>query len=187
MLRYKEAILYIFFILLGLIYAVVKLQPTAVSLYKDETAIKAKTVEMTDLQRKLETLKAAQMEKDINAASEVKKIYQPEGSGLDAESSFTVLFDDIIEMAKYNGIKIYSIEYVYNPADDEFVKKASDKYNVCKLNMEVISDYVDLESFFQELYKYPYLVSLDKVELTPYTKNRKILLTKLEIKLYTAK
>lgn len=187
MQKYKEAILYIFFILIGLVYSIIKIQPTIVGLYTIEKGLQAKTVELADLQRKLETLKAAEVERDLATAGLAKKIYKPETEGLDTESSFTVMFDDIIEMAKYNGIKIYSIEYTYNPPEDEFVKGAGDKYNVSELNLDVISDYVDLESFFKELYKYPYLVNINKFESTPYSKNKKILLTKLQLKLYSAK
>ena len=187
MQKYKEAILYIFFILIGLIYAIVKIQPTAVNLYSIEDQLKTKTVELADLQRKLETLKAAEVEKNLAMSGQAKKVYKPDVSGLDAESSFTVIFDDLIEMAKYNGIKIYSIEYAYNPPEDEFVKGAADKYNVCAINLDIISDYVDLESFLKEIYKYPYLVNINKISSMPYTKNKKIILTKLQLKLYSAK
>lgn len=88
-------------------------------------------------------------------------------------------------MAKYNGLKIYAIQYTYNPPDDEFVKGATGKYNVCQLDMEVIVDYQDLESFLKDIYKYPYLINIDMIELTPYPKNKKILLTNLQIKLYS--
>ena len=173
--------------MIGLIYSIAKIQPAAVGLYGIEKSLQTKTVELADLQIKLETLKAAEAEKNLATAGLVKKVYKPETEGLDAESSFTVIFDDIIEMAKYNGIKIYSIEYIYNPPEDEFVKGAADKFNVCEVNLDIISDYVDLESFLKELYKYPYLVNINKFTAIPYTKNKKILLTKLQLKLYSSK
>lgn len=187
MQKYKDSILYIVFIIISIIFVGVKIQPKAVEFFDVKTQLKAKSLELSDLDRKLESLKAANMEKDLNVAKKNKKIYKPEGGGMDMESSFTVLFDDVIEMAKYNGIKIYSIEYIYNPTTDEVVKGAPDKYNVCQLNMQMISDYIDLESFFKELYKYPYLVSLDNIEISSYEKNKKLLVTKLHLKLYSAK
>lgn len=186
MQRYKESILYIIFILIGFVYLTMQIQPQIINIFNIEKDIKTKTVEIADLERKLETLKASEIEK-VNLSGESKKIYKPEESGLDAETSFTIIFDDIIEMAKYNGIKVYSVEYVYNPPEDEFVKGAADKYNVCQLNMQVIADYLDLESFIKEFYKYPYLINLNNMELSPYPKNKKILLTKLQIKLYSQK
>ncbi|MDD3436315.1 MAG: type 4a pilus biogenesis protein PilO [Candidatus Gastranaerophilales bacterium] len=185
LLRYKEAILYMFFMVIIFVIAVINLQPKIVKIIEIENNIKSQTIQEADLSRKLETLKKSAMEIDLSP--QTKKIYKPEIPGLDAESSFAVVFDDIIEMAKYNGIKIYSIEYVYNPQDDEFVKGAADKYNVCVLGMQIIADYADLESFLKEVYKYPYLVNIDKLELSPYQKNKRILLAKLQIKLYATK
>ncbi len=184
--KYKEAILYIIFIIIGFAYSIMTIRPAIIKVIDIEKGIREKSVQVADLERKRETLKAAEMEKNT-FSDQVKNIYKSEASGADAESSFTVVFDDVINMAKYNGIKIYSIEYVYNPPEDEFIKSAADKINVCSLNMQIIADYSDLESFLKELYKYPYLININKIELTPYPKNKKILMSILQLKLYSFK
>lgn len=186
MQKYKEALLYLFFISIGLIYGLIRLRPEIIGIYHIEKGMREKKAESVDLSRQLQAIKATEMEK-ANTSLQMKNIYKPGDAGLDAESSFTVVFDDIIDMAKYNGIKIYSIEYVYNPPDDEFVKGAADKYNVCQLNMAVVADYLDLEGFLKELYKYPYLINVSKLELAPYAKNKKIILSNIQIKLYSLK
>lgn len=186
MQKYKDTFLYIFFILIGFIYSIVTLRPAIIETMDVEKQIETKTVEAADLERKLETLKASEVEKTATAG-QMKNIYKPDMPGLEAESSFTVVFDDIIDMAKYNSVKIYSIEYIYNPTEDEFVKNASSQYNVCDLNIALIADYPDLEGFLKELYKYPYLINIDKIELAPYQKNKRLLLTNLQIKLYASK
>lgn len=186
MKKYKEAILYAVLILLGFIYVISKAKPEIGKIFNIEKDINAKSTQVVDLQRQVETFKKTEMEK-VSLSEQVKNIYKPETSGTEAESSFTTIFDDIIDMAKYNGIKIYSIGYVYNPAEDEFVKGAADKYNVCQVGMQIVTDYQDLESFLKELYKYPYLLNIDKIELAPYPKNKKILITNLQLKLYSAK
>jgi len=186
MQRYKTAILYIVFVLIGFIYSIVTLRPQILEVISLKEQIETKTIEAADLERKLDALKASEMEK-TTISGQVKNIYKPDSPGLEAESSFTVIFDDIVDMAKYNGVKIYSIEYIYNPAEDEFVKGAPSLYNVCELNIALIADYPDLESFMKELYKYPYLINIDKVELAPYQKNKRLLLTNLRIKLYASK
>lgn len=186
MLRYKEAIIYSVFIIVVFVIVVAKLQPEVAKIIDIENNIKTQTGQEADLERKLETLKKSEIEKqEISAQS--KKIYKPDIAGLDEDASFAVLLDDVIDMAKYNSIKIYSIKYTYNPKEDDFVKGAADKYIVCQLEMQVISDYADLESFLRELYKYPYLINIDKIELSPYTKNKRIIITNLQIKLYTSK
>lgn len=186
MYRYKEAILYTIFLVIIFIITVVKLHPELIKIINNENNIKAKTIESDDLERKLQALKASEMEKKTSSV-QTKTIYKPAESGLDAEGSFTLVFNDLIEMAKYNGVKIYSIEYAYNPTDDEFIKGDATKYNVCQLNMQVIADYLDLKSFLKEVFKYPYLVNINKIELTPYTKNKKILLANIQLKLYSSK
>lgn len=186
MQRYREAILYILLVVVGLVFSIFKLKPAVVDTYHTVSDISTKTAQSADLDRQLEQLKANEAQK-MSLAGQPKNIYKPSEAGLDAEASFTVIFDDIIEMAKYNGIKIYSIQYNYNPAEDEVVKGAGTQYNVCQLDMQLISDYPDLESFLKELYKYPYLVNINKIELAPYQKNKKILLTNLQLKLYSSK
>lgn len=190
MKKYKEAILYTVLILIGFVYVISRAKPEIGSILRIENNIKEKTATLAESQRKLEDLKKSEADaaaKKETVQTQVKNIYKPETTSTEAESAFTITFDDIVDMAKYNGIKIYSIEYVYNPAEDNFVKNASGQYNVCQLNMQIVSDYPDLESFLKELYKYPYLINVDKLELTPYPKNKKILLTNLQLKLYSSK
>ena len=186
MQKYKDSLIFIVFFLVFFIWLLVTLKPQISDIISVENDLKLKTVEAADLETKLAALKASEIEK-TTTSGQMKNIFKPDEPGLDAESSFTVVFDDIIDMAKYNGVKIYSIEYVYNPPEDEFVKGAPSQYNVCELKMSIISDYADLESFLKEIYKYPYLIDIDKIELSPYTKNKKILLTNLQIKLYATK
>lgn len=190
MKKYKDIILYTVLILLVLIILLIKTKPEAGKIVRIEQGLKEKTTQLADLQRQLDTLKKNAAEADsekAGAPTQVKNIYKPETTSTEAESSFAVLFDDVIDMAKYNGIKVYSIEYKYNPTEDDFVKNAANQFNVCQLNMQLVSDYSDLESFLKELYKYPYLVNIEKLEITPYPKNKKILLTALQLKLYASK
>lgn len=184
--KYKEAILYILLLIVVLVLIISKLKPVIVDTYNTVNDLNSKTAQSADLDRQLEQLKANEAQK-MSLAGQAKNIYKPAEAGLDAESSFTVLFDDIIDMAKYNGIKIFSIQYTYNPTEDEVVKGAGTQYNVCQLDMDIISDYPDLESFLKEIYKYPYLININRFEMAPYEKNKKILLTKLQLKLYSSK
>lgn len=186
MQRYKEPILYIIIILIGLVIAIVNIKPLIVNSFTLGKDIQSKQVELADSQRKLQALKAAEAEK-MSTSQQAKKIYKPDTTGVDAESSFSVLLEDVIEMAKYNQVKVYSVSYVYNPPEDEFVKGAGSTYNVCQLNMQLVADYRDLQTFLEDIYKYPYLVTLDKIEMAPYMKDKKILLINLQLKMYSSK
>lgn len=186
MLQYKEVILYAILTIIIFIFSLTKLQPEIIKIIDLEKNIGEQTVQATDLESRLASLKKAEEER-MTLSEQTKDIYKPDTPGLDAEASFTVIFDDIIEMAKYNRVKIYSIEYVYDPAEDEFVKGAADRYHVCQLNMSIIADYSDLQGFLKDVYKYPYLINVNKLEMTPYPKNKKILMSNLQIKLYSSK
>lgn len=190
MKKYKDIVLWTVLLILGIVAAAYFAKPQVGKIIRLENGIKEKTTQAADLQRQLDTLKKSKMDEEAqknNAPLQAKNIYKPETTSTAAESSFTILFDDLIDMAKYNGIKIYSIKYDYNPAEDDFVKNAGSQYNVCALSMQLVSDYADLQSFLQELYKYPYLISIDKLEITPYTKNKKIIVSALQLKLYASK
>lgn len=190
MKKYKEVILWSVLILVAFVFLAIQTKPQAGKVIRIERGLKEKTVQIADLQRQLDTLKkdaADAASQKLDKPMQAKNIYKPEIASAEAESAFPVVFDDVIDMAKYNGIKIYSIEYNYNPKEDDFVKNASSQYNVCQLNMQLVSDYSDLEGFLKELYKYPYLVNLDKIEITPYSKNKKIILSILQLKLYASK
>lgn len=186
MKKYKEVILYIILFAVIFIHSVTKLAPEIVTYFKTEMEIRSRSAVNLELEQKLDALKAYELEK-LNVVGLAKQIYKPESVGLDTEASFAVILDDVINMAKYNGVKIYSVEYLYNPPEDEFIKGAPDKYNVCQIVLDIISDYSDLETFLKDIYKYPYMINIDELASMPYQKNKKILLTRLQMKLYTSK
>lgn len=187
MKQYKEIIIYGIFLAVMLVWMLISLKPKVVQYITEYKEIKTKTVEVADLERKLETLRAADMEKKSQITTAAKKIFIPDEAGLDTEATFANIFDDVIQMAKHNGLRTRSIEYTYNPPDDNFVKGAPEKYNVCQLNMSMVGDYSDFEGFFQEIYKYPYLVGLYEIVIRPYSRDKKILLVAVKLKLYSQK
>ena len=83
-----------------------------------------------------------------------------------------------------NSIKINSIDYTYNPSSDEFVKFGKDIYFVCDVNMEIVSNYINLGKFIQDVYQYPYYIKINSIETKPYTKDKKILISQISLRLY---
>ena len=104
-----------------------------------------------------------------------KPVYKSELETNDQMSSFGVMFEDVIQSAKYNGLKLRSISYNLSPGDDIIVKNISSEYNVCAINMQLIGSYMQLRSYFQDIYNYPYLINLDKISINPYEGNKKFL------------
>ena len=118
------------------------------------------------------------------AAPVSKKVYAPIESDLGSDTLFFTLYSDVIEKVHSNSIKIKSMEYNYNPEDDAFVKAGTDTYFVCQLNMELVSNYINLGKFIEDLYQYPYYIKINHVKVTPYEKDKKILISDVSLNLY---
>ena len=58
-------------------------------------------------------------------------------------------------------------------------------YNVCELNMVTVGSYTELQNFFKSIMKEQYLTNLAEVELTPWEKDKKVLIAKIKLRLYT--
>ena len=173
-----------------LIYIVLIVLCAAVGIYfivpKADAAIKAyqEVQTKTDkIKKDIEDLK----NKKAAYEKEEKIVYKSEIATLDMMSSFGVMFEDVIQSAKYNGLKLRSIEYNMNPAYDVVQKNIGSEYNVCAVQMQLIGNYMQFRSYFQDIYNYPYLINLDKISIVPYADNKRILIADVTVILYSAK
>ena len=152
--------------------------------------ITLKTQELTLKQEKLENYKkkaAEEAKKESKSAASSKAFYKPAAQGLDTEDVIAGEFNEILELIRANQIKIRSMKSDYEPADDEFVKGAPSEYNVARLNLEMISNYISFNNFMKELYKHEHFLDLESIEIVPYKKDKTILLINFKIKLYAKK
>ena len=136
-----------------------------------------KKTDMANVQKKLAKLKES-------VISSQKKIYSPVESNLGSDTLFFTLYRDLIEMVHSNSIKIDSIEYAYNPTGDPFVQHKPGNYFVCDVNLKLVSNYINLGKLIQDIYQYPYYLKINNIEVYPYPKDKKILLTTMSIRLY---
>ena len=107
----------------------------------------------SDIETKQQLLDAKQQEKRVvegkikkiqdSVSGSQKKIYAPVESDLGNDTLFFTLYNDVIEMIHANSIKIKSIDYNYNPKDDQFVNSGKD-YFVCDVNLDLVSNYTNL-------------------------------------------
>lgn len=157
---------------------------TAVTTYKD---VQAKTQTAENTKKEIENIKnkKAQYEKEEKVST--KPVYKNELETTDQMSSFGVMFEDVIQSAKYNGLKLRSISYDTAPAHDIVNKNMSLEYNVCSISMQLIGNYMQFRSYFQDIYNYPYLINLDKVSIKPYEKDKKILIADVNVIIYSTK
>ena len=139
------------------------------------------------MEQKYEALKASMMESQADELESVKDMYKPMDEGLDAESIVAGQFNEILGLLRANTIKARSVDYNYNPPEDEFVKGAGSKVSACHVTLELIATYKNFENFLRDLYKHEHFLDIAKVEILPYEKNKTILLIKCKILLYAKK
>ncbi len=144
---------------------------------KKEQEYNKKLEQKRIVERKLNQMKMAM-------TSVQKKVYAPLDSDLGNDTLFFTLYNDLIEMLHANSIKIKSIEYLYNPESDAFVKFSKDQYFVSEVNMELVSNYTNLGKFIQDIIQYPYYVRILGIDIKPYPKDKKILISNVSLILY---
>lgn len=168
-----------------LIFLVVKvISPQVAELNSLKNDIEQKQTQVNSLQGKLDIVKQKIKKIKNSISSSQKKIYSPVETDLGNETLFFTLYNDVIEMVHANSVKIKAIDYTYNPEADAFVKFGKDIYFVCDVNMELVSNYVNLGKLIQDLYQYPYYIKINELEVKPYQKDKKILITNLSLRLY---
>lgn len=168
--------------LIALVVYIISPKVTELNSLKNEEAQKQEQV--SELQGKLDIVKAKIKKIKNSITSSQKKIYSPIENDLGNETLFFTLYNDVIEMIHANSVKIKSIDYTYNPEADAFVKFGKDVYFVCDVNMELVSNYVNLGKLIQDLYQYPYYIRINELEVKPYEKDKKILISNLSLRLY---
>lgn len=176
----------VFFVAIAILLAIIAniIMPKVNEYNGTKTEIVNKENELNDLKNKTEIVQN-KIKRIKNAImNSQKKIYSPIESDLGNDTLFFTLYNDIIEMLHANSIKIKNIGYTYNPETDAFVKFGRDIYFVCDVDMEIVSNYVNLGKFIQDVYQYPYYIKINKIEVLPYPKDKKILVSNLSLRLY---
>ena len=100
-------------------------------------------------------------------------------------ASFAPLFELVLTIAQQSGIRIRAIDYNYAPQEDTIFAAKIDGYNVCELDMVAVGSYTELQTFFKSIMKEQYVTNLAEVELTPWEKDKKVLIAKIKLRLYT--
>ena len=169
------------------ILIIAKTIPSIQNLFTLKKQYKTQTSVLLDSQRKLENLKESQKQEQANEVNILKAFFKPIGSGLDSETAISDEFGEILQIMRDNKVKARSIQYDYDPQDDNFVKNAAAKYHVCKITADMVANYSDFEGFLRDLYKHEHFLEISKIEIVPYQKDKRILLINLQMKLYAQK
>lgn len=158
------------------------------AIFDHRATIEQKEKELAKIKKDIEQIKKQEAEESkriAETASRSKPFYKPAASGMNTEAIIAGEFTEILELIRENRIKVRSIKYDYDPADDAFVKGAGNRYKAARLNMEMISNYTNYNNFLKELYKHEHFLDIQSVEIVPYKKNKQILLINFKLKLYS--
>ena len=183
----NQKLIYIVLIVLCAAVGIYFIVPKADAAIKAYQEVQTKTIELDKIKKDIEDLKNKKVAYEKEEKVSTKPVYKSEIATLDMMSSFGVMFEDVIQSAKYNGLKLRSIEYNMNPAYDVVQKNIGSEYNVCAVQMQLIGNYMQFRSYFQDIYNYPYLINLDKISIVPYADNKRILIADVTVILYSAK
>ena len=187
LMKLKYAVLILVLALLVVVYlGATQIAPTVQNIMDLNEQYAAQTLVLADKQREVDDLKIAVKQQEDMSGIE-KQMFEPAEAGLDAEGVIAGEFSEILEIIRANTVKMRSIDYSYDPADDKFVQGAPGKFNVAQLNMELISNYKNFENFLKDLYKHEHFLDICKVEVEPYEKDKSVLLINFAIKLYAKK
>lgn len=170
--------------ILLLIVLISKVVPAIQNVIKLNKEYKNITFAVEDAERKLQNLKDKENRKEEETVNLSKSVFKPINEGLDTEAAISDEFGEILQLIKENKVKTRSVQYDYDPQDDNFVKNAANKYHVCSVTAELIATYSQFENFLRDLYKHEHFLEISQIEINPYQKNKKILLIKFTLKLY---
>ena len=168
-------------------FLVSKVIPIVGNIIKIQKDTVTNSANLKDKQRTLETIKTKLEETKRHNNDFVKAFYKPIEQGVDTETAIAEEFGEILVLMRSNSIKTRSINYTYDPQDDNFVKNMGDKYSVAKLDIEMIGTYKNFERFLKELYRHEHFLDIVGMEVVPYQRDKKILIIKFQLKLYAQK
>lgn len=182
----KENAAYILLVVLALIggvyFNINKFNDT-MNNYHDITA---KKDELTTKQAKFEQIKQSQVKREEkHVAKSGKVIYEVLGQQFSPEASFGIMFENLLTTMTNSGVRIRSINYNYQPADDKILAANIPGYNACELSFVTVSTYTQLQNLFKNITKESYLSTIAEVFIEPYDKDKNILISKFKVRLYT--
>ena len=174
-------------IICAAVYGLYMVIPAITNTYNSFKDLNSSKEQITQLKQEIADLEKAKAEHIKKESVSTKSIYKNDVPTSDIMSSFGVMFEDVIQAAKYNKLKLYSIAYNTAPADDIVYQNIQSEYNVCEIDMQLYGSYSQIKSYLQDLFNYPYLINVSKLEVTPYERERSILEAKMKVVLYSKK
>lgn len=183
----KENTVYVLPILVALVLFVNFVVPQFSKGLKSYRNMNDSKTQYEQVKEQYDALKAQQelQNRQKKVVKDGKVVFDAPDMRFSPDASFAPLFELVLTIAQQSGIRIRSIDYNYAPQEDMIFAAKINGYNVCELNMVTVGSYTELQNFFKSIMKEQYLTNLAEVELTPWEKDKKVLIAKIKLRLYT--
>lgn len=183
----KENAVYVLPILVALVLFVNFVVPQFGKGLKSYRNMNDSKTQYEQVKEQYDALKAQQelQNRQKKVVKDGKVVFDAPDMRFSPDASFAPLFELVLTIAQQSGIRIRSIDYNYAPQEDMIFAAKINGYNVCELNMVTVGSYTELQNFFKSIMKEQYLTNLAEVELTPWEKDKKVLIAKIKLRLYT--
>lgn len=187
---FKIALIIVLVAILGSIGLLIKIIPETGKYFNNKNTYSKTEKELADKKQTLETAKINKAKQEAKAKQqvEIKTFFRNiKNTGNSTADILAGEIEEINDLVKYYGLKVYKIDYKYDPEEDIFYKEKKDVYNVCNVNMELFGSYMKFQSFLKDLYKHEHFLNIQEIEINPYKKDKSILHIKLMLSLYAEK
>ena len=114
----NQKLVCILIILIALAFGLYLIIPKVQESYTTYKQVQEKQAKVQSTQKQIDDLRAQKQAYEREEKIATKPVYKSDIASLDAMASFGIMFEDVIQAAKYNGLKLRSIEYTQNPPDD---------------------------------------------------------------------
>lgn len=182
----KDNMLFVALVILLIFVLLFKVLPNSSRIFAAFGNMKEKESAYRALKQEYDMLK--QQRDELNRSKKVvkdgKTIFEAPGMQNSPEASFAPLSELVLSVAQQSGIRIRAIDYNYSPANDIIYKAQLPGYNVCELAIVAVGTYTEFQTFFKTMMKESYLTSIAEIEMTPWEKDKKILITNFKLRLY---
>ncbi len=183
----RENILYVVLTLVLFIVFFSYIIPQCLKGFNNIKKLNTVKAQYQDVKQQYDALKLKQEQQNRNkkVVKDGKIVFDAPDMQFSPDASFAPLFELVLTLAQQNGVRIRSIDYNYSPADDVISMAKIEGYNTCQLDMVLVGSYSEIQNFFRAVLKEQYVTNLAEVELTPWEKDKKILIAKVKLNLYT--
>ena len=183
----KRYFLYIILILIVVFAGIYYTLPELKKIIPSRSIVVEKQANVDQLQMQVDEFKKRNQMLQERGRHLDRQVYKPEYNTTSPIVALSSVMEDITKFLEFNNLRIISINYTENPSDDILVQNDPIKYNVCSVDLSLVGTYNNLQGFLKDIFKYPYLLNIVKLEVTPYYANKTLLIINIKINLYSSK